>query len=132
MKKLLAILIFILLSIFIVESSTTFASCTYDWDIWWSLDSCLNDSNLVNWFDTEIDWWFLIQIKDWTNNISLYLWILAVWSIVFWSLMLTLSTWEEDKVKKAKDIIKWGIIWFIWLISITAIVNLIVKIMYSI
>ena len=132
MKKLLTVFLFILLYVCMVESVTVLASCNYSWDIWWSLDSCLSDSNLVDWFDAEIDWGFFDTIKNWTNNISLYLWILAVWSIVFWSLMLTLSAWEEDKIKKAKDIIKWGIIWFIWLISVTAIVNLIVKIMYSI
>lgn len=102
-----------------------------DVKIWDALDNCLAWSALVNWEKVKLDWWFWVKIKNWVNNIALYLWVFAVWSIVFWGLMMTLSSWEEEKVKKAKDIIKWGIIWFLWLISASAIINLIVKIMYS-
>ena len=135
MKKLLVILLlsFMLCGSFITIS---YAQCDTTWNEDFNIDDaltdCLSDSDLVNWFDVTVDWWFWTQIKTWTNNISLYLWIFAVWSIVFWSLMMTLSAWEEEKIKKAKDIIKWGIIWFLWIIFASAIINLVVKIMYSI
>jgi hypothetical protein len=97
-----------------------------------ALNKCLDWVDLVNVSDAKVDGNFWTQIKSWTNNIALYLWIFAVWSIVFGGLMMTLSAWEEEKIKKAKDIVKWWIIWFIWLITASAIINLVVKIMYSI
>jgi len=98
-----------------------------------ALDWCLAWSALVDWTEVRIDWnwWFWKKIKNWINNIAIYLWVFAVWSIVLWGLMMTLSSWEDEKIKKAKDIIKWWIIWFIWLISVSAIINLIIKIIYS-
>lgn len=132
-----ALIVFLwILCFFSFSELTVFSNCTFNLgsNVWNSLDSCLNASNLVDGSNTKI-WWtgdFINTIKGWVHNISLYLWVLAVWSIAYWSLMLTLSAWEEEKVNKAKDIIKWWLIWFIWLISITAIVNLVVKIMYSI
>ena len=106
-----------------------------DWyEIWTTLDECLEWSTLVSWEKAKISWtdWVWEKIKAWVDNISLYLLIFAVGSIVYGSLMMTLSTWDDEKIKKSKDIVKWWIIWFIWLISASAIINLVVKIMYSI
>ena len=138
MKKLLIIFLLCISFIYTVQNYT-YASCTYDidgsvLDVWDSLDNCLAWSNLVNWTDVGIDWWwwFWDKIQNWANNISLYLWVFAVWSIVYWALQLTLSSWEDEKIKKWKDIIKWWIFWFLLLISVSAIINLVIKIMYSI
>ena len=105
-----------------------------NFDVWKALDGCLEWTALVSWKDAWITWnnWIWLKIKAWVDNIGLYLLIFAVWSIVFGALMMTLSTWDDEKIKKAKDIVKWWIIWFIWLISASAIINLVVKIMYSI
>ena len=103
-----------------------------NWNIWEQLDKCLKGVELVDWTDVSIEWWFWVQIKKWTNNIWLYLWVLAVWSIIFGWFMMTMSAWEEEKVKKWKDVIKWWIIWFLWVVWASAVINLIVKIMYSI
>lgn len=135
MKKLLIILIlmFSFFSIFLPEA---FWTCTYNEGakIWTSLNNCLSNSKLVNWKDVTVKaWgWFETQIKKWTTNIALYLWIFAVGSIVVWGLMLTLSAWEEEKIKKAKDIVKWWIIWFVWIITASAIISIIVRLVYSI
>jgi hypothetical protein len=43
---------------------------------------------------------------------------------------MTLSGWEDEKIKKSKDIIKWWIIGFLWVILAWAIVTAIIKIMY--
>lgn len=135
MKKLLYLTISFLISLLFLNTSF-WNNCTYDFDtddnVWNQIDKCLDWSYQISWNDVKLDWWFATQIQSWVNNISLYLWIFAVWAIVFWALNMTLSAWEEEKIKKSKDIIKWWIIWFIWLISITAIITLIIKIMYSI
>ena len=117
-------------------------ACSYDLDSTWtwniikdSLDQCLGDTTLVN-PKTNLEVGsidsFSVQVNWWINNISLYIWLLAVFAIVFWAFMLNFSWWEDEKVKKAKDIIKWSIIWFIWVILASGIANLIIKIMYSI
>jgi len=136
MKKLFIIFILIL-SILVFSLPESFSACNYsDWDnVWSALDNCLNWSNLVDWNNVSVDIsgsWFQSKIKQWTTNIALYLWVFAVWSIVVWSLMLTLSAWEEEKIKKAKDVVKWWIIWFLWIIFAAWIISLIVRIIYSI
>ncbi len=135
MKKILLVLIAIF-SLF--SFSLAYSNCDptldwdTDWDIWIALDDCMLDSDLVQSMDTEVGGGFWNQIKDWTNNIALYIWLLAVWSIVLWALMMTLSSWDDEKIKKAKDMVKWGMIWFLAVVFAAGIVNLIVKIMYSI
>jgi|SaaInlStandDraft_6_1057023.scaffolds.fasta_scaffold00586_5 hypothetical protein len=134
MKKVLIVLLS-LFAIFSFMTPITFWECNpdldTDWTIWEALDGCLNDSKLVDWWNVKVAWWFWNVIKTWVNNISIYLWVFAVWSIVLWALMMTLSGWEEEKINKAKDIIKWWIIWFLWLIFASAIINLVIRIMYS-
>ncbi len=102
------------------------------WDVWDALDKCLGNAELVKWDNVTIEWWFSNQIKRWTENISLYLGVLAVASILIWALMLTFSAWEEEKVKKAKDIVKWWIIWFLGVVVASTIITIIIKIIYSI
>lgn len=112
-------------------------NCTYDADNWnikvWSaLDDCLAWSALVDWSNVTVNkGWFADKVINWVDNISIYLWVIAVGSIVYWALIMTLSAWEDEKITKAKNIIKWWIVWFIWLISAAAIINLVVSIMYS-
>ena len=99
--------------------------------VWTALNDCLSDSTLV-WGDAEIWGWFDETIQNWTKNISLFLWIFAVLGIVYGSFMLTTSAWEDEKINKAKDTIKWSIIGFIWLITASFLINLLVKVIYSI
>ncbi len=120
------------------SSSGWSTNCTYDIDsenpakVWEALDWCLQWSQLVDWTDTFVEgWWFAQKIINWVNNISIYLWVLAVWSIVYWAFIMTISAWQDEKITKAKNNIKWWIIWFIALISAAWIINLIVSIMYS-
>lgn len=136
MKKILVILL-LFVGLLFVNTNTFAVNCSPDadgwFDVWSALDECLNWSKLVDWNDAKIvtSWGLSLKIKAWVNNIALYLWVFAVWSIVYGWLMMTLSTGEEEKIKKAKDIVKWWILWFLWIISASAIINLIVKIMYS-
>ncbi len=132
MKKLFIILIISIFSLFSISSVLAW-NCDYnDWTISSELKDCLTDSKLVGSEAKIIGWdWFKQTINTWTKNISLYLWIGAVLWIVYGSFMMTISTWEDEKINKAKDIIKWSIIWFLWLISASFIINLIVRVIYS-
>lgn len=144
MKK-IVLLFVLIISIFSFEISfwatwtNSSTECFYDVDntdidIWLQLDNCLDWSPLVdtwNYLDVSSSSDFWDQIKTWVNNISVYLLVLAVFAIVYWGLMMTLSTWDDEKINKAKNIIKWWVLWFLALILASAIINLVVKIMYS-
>lgn len=137
MKKILIILLTIfafILPVWVYSAWCNIKTDTFDKNsltISWVLDSCLEDSKLVNWENADIEAWLKKLISNWVENISIILWTLAVWSIVYGSLLMTLSIWEDDKIKKAKDIIKWWIIGFLWLIFASSIILLVVNIMYS-
>jgi len=139
MKKILTILILIITLILPIWVYSAWCEVSVDafnkdsgTNIWTELDGCLAGSSLVDWSDAKIDTWVKTLINSWVKNLSIVLWLLAVWSIVYGSLLMTLSTWEDEKIKKAKDVIKWWIIGFLWLISASSIIILVVNIMYSI
>ena len=69
---------------------------------------------------------------DWTTSIATALSLFAIWAIVYGWFMMTISVWEEEKIKKGKDIVKWAIIWFIAAISAWAIVRLVVELIFGI
>lgn len=135
MKKILILISVFLFNIFSFNSVLAWG-CDYDpltnpGPLTKELEKCLGDSKLVN-SDWKITGWFKTSINRWVENISLFLWIWAVLWIVYGSFMLTISAWEDEKVSKAKDIIKWSIIGFIWLITATLIINVLVRVIYSV
>ncbi len=135
MKK----IIFLFFSIFIFLSfSVSFAEdCSYrQWeDLKNSITRCIEDGNywwvLPPWNLDLTSWdWFSNSIKSWSEKIAILVGSLAIFMLVYASFLLVVSAWEEEKIKKAKDIIKWVILWFIWLISAWLIVMLVVKLWY--
>lgn len=55
------------------------------------------------------------------NFISLmiqYIAVLAVLAVMLWGIMYLLSAWDEEKAKKAKNIIIWALVWVF--LSVTA------------
>ncbi len=81
-------------------------------------------------YDIEED--FKSQIWDIVTNISVALSIIAVLALVIAALKMTLSQWKDENIKKAKDIIKWTIIWYLALISAWAIIAILINFIYSI
>lgn len=139
MSKVKFILVFvIILSFFnisfIYADSNPKCSFSKDDSINDSLEKCIKKTDVVWNFDNlELEWRdFSITVTDWIDNISLFLWIFAVWAIVYWALLMTLSLWEEEKITKAKDVVKWWIIGFVGVISASGLITLVIKIMYSI
>lgn len=64
--------------------------------------NCVNQTNL-HWFAQII-----VRVIDWMNS---FIWIIVILLIIYaWFLVLT-SAWAEDKLKKAKNIIIYIIIW---------------------
>jgi len=139
MKKIILWLLFIISIFFIYLSPVNSASCVFN-DKWASINiaedlgNCFATTNLVKpeWKTLEIKNWFKRSILKWIKNISIFLSIMAVWSIVYWALMLTISVWEEEKIKKWKDIIKWWMIWFLAVISAGWLITIVINLVYNI
>ena len=100
-----------------------------------NLDLCLSDTKVVNPpSDLEViqGGWFNTFLLLWIDAISSILAVLAVWAIVYGSLLLTLSMWEDEEITKWKDTIKWWIIWFIGILVANTLIELIINILYDI
>lgn len=116
------------------SNSSTSWWCTYNIDgdvnLWSFLTAC--KPKKVAWWSGEfsVDWWFKTTVNNWIKNISLVLWIVAVWALVYAWMLFQFSAWEDDKIKKAKDIFKWTTIWFLLLISASWIIYVVINLVY--
>ena len=128
MIKKIIISLLLIFSVLIITNLVN-ANCTVNSGI----DACLNGSYLVDPTETGtvIEVWFKTKVLDWTTRIAWFLGLMAVWAIVFGSFMMAISTWEEEKIKKAKDVIKWAILWFLWIVLASSLIAIIVNFMYS-
>jgi len=121
--------------------------CSYDW--WWNvvdaLENCVDDMSLVKTENMKDEKWNIISsdnlkvddgfktvLINWTKKIATYLAFWAIFAIAFGSLKMVLSWWEEEAIKKWKDIIKWWIIWLLWVVSAGFIISVVVKVVYTI
>ena len=133
MKKIVSLLLICVAYLCFFSVIHTYWNCDYNgWDIWYELDWCLWSSDLVNPWDGLIEWGVKNKIVYWTNQLAMLLWLLAVGAIVYGAFMMTISVWEDEKVKKWKDIVKWSMLWFLWLLLAGWIVRLVIEIMFSV
>lgn len=130
------IFIFCVLSGLYFWFSNTYASwCQYDDNA--SISEFLNDckpKKVVGWneqYNMEIERWFKDIINDWAKNLALILWVWAVGSLVYAWLLLQFNGWEDQNTEKAKNIIKWTLIGFGWMISISAFIYIIINVMFG-
>jgi len=134
MKKILIILMLIL-SFFI--GSNTFAK---DSKVTLTEDELKNNSinkllwkytpaKVVKW-DAAVETGLKTLINKIVDNLSYVLWILAIWAIVYWGIILVTSAWEDEKVTKWKNIIKWALIWFAWLVSAAWLIKIVISVIY--
>lgn len=138
--KFLSILCSVLLALFLLSSQhVSFAAeCFYDgtWDVKGAVSGCLKtNTNLVGTEktgDLKLTWdGFKAIIKNWVKVIGGILGILAVWGIVYGSFLMVVSQWDEEKFSKAKEIIKWSLIWFLALVSASALIAAVVSIVFG-
>lgn len=137
MKK---ICVYIALIIMIVTglSAQSFAtSCEYnpDSELELNVKGCIESEwstvVKVSW-NAKIEWGFKKMVTNWIDNIALLLWLLSVGSLIYGALSMTLSTWDDEKINKSKDIVKWSLIWFIAVLSAATVVTLVINFMYEI
>ncbi len=133
--KLLTIwfLIFLLFPFFSYASSCQYSEGGSVGSIVGDINSCLSWWNLVDpWSGMKIEDWVKAFIIKIVKNISIILSLSAIGFIAYWSMMLVLSWWNDEKIKKWKEIIKWSILWFIALLSTSWVIALVVNIIYGI
>jgi len=109
--------------------------CDFNGNIWQSLDGCFTDTKVVSPpEDLEVvdGGWFNTFLLLWVNALAWVLAIAAVGAIAYGSLMFTISAWEDEKITKWKDIIKWWILGFIGIITANALIELVINILYDI
>ncbi len=130
MKKIFFILVFAFISIFSLFAENTFAECVYNGEITSNLEACVSGTDLYKVSDATVDEWFKNILLKWIKNIAVYLWVIAVFAIVLASAMMTISTWDDEKINKAKNILKWAIFWLLWVMFASTIITLIINIIY--
>lgn len=134
MKKfLIGIMLFLSICFSTVEYS--FAECKYNSGSSFqdNAKNCFNwNSTVVSVDNANVSWGFKDKLSGWIENLAVVLWVFAVGWIVYGGLSLTLSTWDDEKIKKAKDMIKWSMLWFIGIVLATTIVTVVINLMYSI
>lgn len=94
-------------------------------DCMWKTQTLVKADNM------SIDSWFKTMIYKWVQNIWWMLWLFSVAMIAYGWLMLTISTGEDEKIKKWKDIVKWWILWFLALVSAWAIITIVINIVFK-
>ena len=110
-------LIYILFWLFLVNKS-------YAWDLFWV--SRLRNSELNHW-NENMD---LVLTID--NLLAYFIWLLyfiavAMW--LYWWFTILTSGWEEEKVKKWKNLILYMIIWLIIIFLSSIIVKWVISVM---
>lgn len=105
--------------------------CNYSEWAWLSdfLNNCKPKSVVWN-SDMTIEGGFKEILNRWIGNIALILWVMAVGALVYAALLFQFANGEDEKIKKAKDIVKWTIIGFILLISASGIIYIVINVMF--
>lgn len=128
-------IIYIIVSIVLITIFQTSFGCSFDWNIRNSLDNCFLNTDVISPpEDLEVinGGWFNRFLLLWIDAIAWVLALATVGIIAYGSFMFTTSTWEEEKITKAKDIIKWWLIGFIGIITANALIELVINILYDI
>ena len=141
MQNMLKVLIWVFLFFIPVWLFAAAQDCIFvEWSGDWSeisdqLKNCLSESNVVQPTNDLLvgtgDDWLDESLTVWVWSISTLLYLAAILAIVYGSLMMVLSTWEEEKIKKAKDIIKWWIIGFVWVLLAKEILQLVTSFIWN-
>lgn len=152
MKKVIILLIVLISSLNIwTIFASTWSSCWTDtnWELTDMLNGCQPDNVLWSANKTSVykskwisvtkssNWWY--EIKDFkakllfiTTNLVILASILAIGWIVYAWVLFTTAYWDDGKIKKAKDAIKWSLIWFLVAIISQQLINAIINLIYGI
>lgn len=93
------------------------------------------DSYWLPWFwaNKTILWWLVTAttanphwfLTKWIAETIMYVWLLAIISLIIGWLMYITSLWDDAKAKKAKNIIIYSIAWIIVAMSAFAVIEVV-------
>lgn len=135
MIKKIIIFLVLMFSVFSIWLADCIIPEWTDIDVSSAINNCLQGSSVLvqsPWDNLTVEWWFKDVIYNWVQNIWGILWLLAIWAITYWAFTLVISSWDDEKLKKWKDIIKWWILGFLWVVLASSIIAIIVNVIYSI
>lgn len=133
MKKLFCIFILFFGLFFFQESFATGCDYTWDGDVGNALANCIQGSDVVySGWEFTVEWNFKSKINTWTRTLASVLALLAVGAIVYWAFLMTLSWWEDERIKKGKDIVKWSIFWFLGVVAAGGLISILVNFIFAI
>lgn len=136
MKKIIVSLLIILSFVF---SSNVFAS-----EAKYKDEDCRNASeqNLSDFLDKckpqkvagkenyDLEQWLKKQVNEWIANVSLLLWFIAVAVLVYAGYLFQFAAWEDENITKAKNVVKYTLLWVFLLISSGSIIYVIINTVY--
>ncbi len=101
-------------------------------DIGAALEWCMSGTSVVQSWDFNVEWGFKQKISSWTTTIAGFLALLAVGAIVYGGLLMTLSTGDDEKIKKGKDVVKWSILGFIGVVVAGGLISVLVNFIFAV
>lgn len=111
--------------------SSWYSPCRYsEWaSLWTFLNGC-KPKTVVGGSDMTVEWGFKSKINKWIVNLSVFLWVMAVGSLVYAAFLMQISGGADEDIKKGKNIVKNTILWFLALIMASGIVYLVINVMF--
>lgn len=132
MKKIIIFFLLLLSFWFFTQAGASCSNYDGDGDIGAALDGCIGaNSKLVTASDYMVEGGFKEKIQDWTTGIAGVLWLLAVGAIVYGALLMTLSNGDEEKISKWKEVVKWAILWFLWVVTAAWLIAIVVNFLFA-
>jgi len=125
----------IFFSIFFYTQLSYACEYTENWNLWSMLNGCKPKTLVWSTQDLTLDSssqksWLKTLILKWITNITVIILILAVASLVYAWLLFQLRNWEDEKVNKAKNLVKWVLIWTLLMVSASWIIALVITVIY--
>jgi voltage-gated potassium channel Kch len=80
--------------------------------------------------DYDLEQWLKTQVNKWIANVSLLLWFIAVAVLVYAGYLFQFAAWEDENITKAKNVVKYTLLWVFLLISSGSIIYVIINTVY--
>jgi hypothetical protein len=80
--------------------------------------------------DYTLETWLKTQVNKWIANVSILLWFIAVAVLVYAAFLFQFAAGEDENITKAKNVIKYTLLWVLLLISSGSIIYVIINTVY--
>ncbi|EKE29488.1 MAG: hypothetical protein ACD_2C00163G0003 [uncultured bacterium (gcode 4)] len=109
-------------------------NCQPKWAIDWTQGNVIAEvggitlsSSDNKWYEIENAKWKITAITD---KLIILATIIAIWGLVYSGFLFTTAYWNNDKIKNAKEWIKWSLIWLLLALISQQLVNAVINLIY--